>query len=359
MAQPWYTTREVVKGALDINETARANAQVDRAIESASRQIEGGLHRTFYPWHGTRRFDWPNAQRARPWRLWLDQYELVEVTSMTSGGVAIPPGNLVLYPTGGPPYNRVEIDIGSASAFSSGDSHQQAIAITGIWAGCPAAEDQIGTLTGNLDADPADTASITWSVTDLGVGDILRIGDERLIVTGRTMADSTQDTGGALAASAADVTVPVSNGAAFGAGSVLLVGAERMLVVDVAGNNLVVKRAWDGSVLAAHSSGVDVYHLAGVDVDRAQLGTVLAAHTSGAAVYRHVVPGPVSALCVGLSLAQVLGEQSGYARPGSAPGGSSSTKRDRPHDQKLGAGLDALWATAYAACGRKARIRGV
>lgn len=358
MAQPWYTTREVVKGALDINETARANAQVDRAIESSSRTIEGMLHRTFYPQLATRSFDWPNSQRARPWRLWLDQHELVEVIAVTSGGVSIPPGDLVLYPTGGPPYNRVEIDIDSASAFSSGDSHQQAIAITGVY-GYRADEEQIGTLTGNLDANPADTASITWTVTDLGVGDILRIGDERLIVTGRTMTDSTQDTGGALTASAADVTVPVSNGGAFGAGSVLLVGAERMLVVDVAGNNLIVKRAWDGSVLAAHSSGVDVYHLAGVDVDRAQLGTTLAAHTSGAAVYRHVVPGPVSALCVGLALAQVLGEQSGYARPGSAAGGSSSTKQARPHDREIGVGLDALWRTAYAACGRKARTRAV
>jgi len=358
MALPWYTTREVVKGALDINETARANRQIDRAIESASRTIEGGLHRTFYPWHGTRHFDWPNSQRARPWRLWLDQHELVEVTAMTSGGVAIPTGDLVLYPTGGPPYNRVEIDIDSASAYGSGDSHQQAIAITGVWAGCPADEERIGTLTGDLDADPADTASITWSVTDLGVGDILRIGDERLIVTGRTMVDSAQDTGGPLAASAADVTVPVSSGAAFAAGSVLLVGAERMLVVDVAGNNLIVKRAWDGAVLAAHSSGVDVYHPAGVDVDRAQLGTTLTAHTSGAAVYRHVVPGPVSALCVGLSLAQVLQEQSGYARAESRSG-SGAVSSSRQRAPEIGVGLDALWKVAYAVCGRKARTRAI
>jgi hypothetical protein len=112
-------------------------------------------------------------------------------------------------------------------------------------------------------------------------------------------------------------------------------------------------------VLAAHSSGVDVYHLAGVDVDRAQLGTTLAAHSSGAAVYRHVVPGPVSALCVGLSLAQVLGEQSGYARPESRSGSSSTVSSGRQRTQEVGVGLEALWQAAYAACGRKGRVRAV
>src|SRR5690606_22447868 len=58
---PWYTTRETVKAALDYKETARNDAQVDRAIESASRAVEGLLHRRFYPETATRYFDWPNA----------------------------------------------------------------------------------------------------------------------------------------------------------------------------------------------------------------------------------------------------------------------------------------------------------
>jgi hypothetical protein len=358
MAQPWYTTREQVKAALDVAETARANPQVDRAIAAASRTIEGRLHRKFYPQVGTRHFDWPNPQRARPWRLWLDQHELISITSLTAGGVTIDPGDYLLYPDDGPPYSRLEINLGGSAAFSSGATHQKAIAITGVWGSAPD-EEQIGTLTSDLDADPADTADVTWTVTDLGVGAILRIGDERLIVTQRTMVDSGQNTTGALLDRASDVTVPVADGSAYAAGQVLLIDSERMLVVDVAGNQLTVKRAWDGSVLASHSSGADVFHLAGVDIARAQLGSSLAAHGSGAAVYRHVVPGPVSALCVGLALAQVLGEQSGYARPESRTGGSGATSDSRRRTTEPGAGLPALWADAYAACGRKARIRGV
>lgn len=353
----WYATREAVKAALDIKETARSDRQVDRAIESASRQIEGVLHRTFYPQLDTRLFDWPNAQRARPWRLWLDAHELAELVEVSSGGVTIPPSDLVLYPTGGPPYNRIEINIDSSSAFSSGDTHQQAIAVTGVYAGCRLDEEPAGVLSGSASADGASV-----DVSDgaaVGVGDLLRVGDERMTVTGRSMLDTGQDLAADLAAQAAAVTVAVANGTAYSVDEVVLINAERMLIVDIAGNNLSVKRGWDGSVLAAHSSGAHIYASRRLAVERGAVGTTAAAHDSGAALVRHVPPGPVVALCVGLSLAQVLGEQAGYARPGPASGERSNVTRERTRNQKVGAGLDALWEAAYTACGRKARIRGV
>ena len=45
-------------------------------------------------------------------------------------------------------------------------------------------------------------------------------------------------------------TVPVTNGAAIAVGETILIDAERMLTVDIAGNNLIVKRGFDGSTLA-------------------------------------------------------------------------------------------------------------
>jgi hypothetical protein len=349
MAQPWYTTREVVKAALDIKETARSNNAVDRAIASASRAIEGYLHRHFYPLVATRRFDWPSPNRSRSWRLWLDQHELISVTSLVAGGVTIPDTDYLLYPTDGPPYSRIEIDLDSSSAFASGDTHQQAIVITGVY-GYRADEEQVGELTGDLDADADDDATLTWMTADIGVGDILRIGSERMIVTGRSMVDSSQNLGANLAAQANDVTVSVSNGSAFAVDEVLLVGSERMLIVDIAGNSLTVKRAWDGSVLAAHTSGADIYRLAGVQLDRAQLGTTLAAHTSGAAVYRHVVPGLIGELCVALATSTLMQRQAGWARTA----GSGEAQRE-----VTGRGLAQIRKDAYAAYGRKARIRGV
>jgi hypothetical protein len=350
MGRIWLCTREDVKGALDSAETARNNAQVDRAVDGASRSVEGYLHREFRPTLATKYFDWPGEQRPRPWRLWIEgRAQLVELDAVTAGGVAIPTGNVFLEPANyGPPYDRVEIDLGTTSAFSSAATHQRAIAFTGLW-GYSNDEEQVGSLAADLAADANAAPSITWTTADIGVGDVLRIGDERMIVSARSMVDTTQNLQTAIGASTADVTVAVASGAAFTPGEVVLLDSERMLVVDVAGNNLTVKRAWDGSVLAAHT-GSGIYSLTGVDVDRAQLGTVLAAHSSGAAIYRHLVPGLVRELATAEALDTLLQQQSGYAR------------RQRSGDaaqEDGGRGLPDLRDQARRRFGRKARTGAI
>jgi len=350
MATAWYATREDVKGALDSAETARNNGQVDRAIASGSRAIEALTHRRFYPQLAVRYFDWPNPNSRTAFRLWLDADEVITVTSLTAGGVAIPATDYFLEPfNSGPPFTHVEIDLDSPSAFSSGGTRQRAIAITGTF-GHSAAEEPVGALTASLAADPAATATATWTTARIGVGDILRIDAERVIVTERTMVDSTQNLGNTMTASAGDVTVQVSNGTAFTAEEVILVGSERMRIVDIAGNNLTVKRAWDGTVLAAHSSGVDVFTLTGVELDRAQLGTTLAAHSSGATIYRHVVPDLVRDLAIAEAVNQLQQETSGYARVI----GEGENAREG-----TGRGLFDLRRDTMAAYGRQARARAV
>lgn len=309
----WYCTREDVMSALDFKETARNTRQVDRAIESASRMIEGMTHRRFYPETDTRFFDWPNDQSGRSWRLWLDQNELISVTKLTAGGVEIPAADFFLEPANdGPPYTHIEIDLDSSSVFSSGGTHQRAISVLGVF-GYSAEFESAGTIT-----DPvATTTATTINVSDsslIGVGDLIKLGTEHMIVTGRSMLDTGQNIGANLDASNSAVTVPVTDGTAFHAGETLLIGSERMLIVDIAGNSLIVKRAWDGSVLAAHTSGADIYASRTLTVERGALGTTAATHLDNAAVSRHVVPGAVRALAVAESLVTILNETSGYAR---------------------------------------------
>jgi hypothetical protein len=359
MATPVYCTREDVTGALDVKLTARSYRQVDRAVQSGTRSVEGLLHRTFRPVTATRYFDWPNHQYARAYRLWLDANELVSVSALVAGGVTIPASDYFLEPANyGPPYNRIEIDLASSSAFAAGDTHQRAIAVTGLF-GYGNDEEQVGDLTSTLDADIADTASATWTTAHIGVGDVLRIDSERMIVTDKTMVDSGQNLGGAgLAASMADVTVPVADGSAFAVGVVLRLDSERMLLVDKAGNNLTVKRGWDGTVLAAHSAGVDVYTLTGVELDRAQLGTTLAAHTSGADIFRHLVPPLVRELNIAEAINTIQQEGSGYARR-SGLGEERGSGQARSDIEASGRGLDDTREQAWAAFARKARSRAV
>lgn len=248
---PVYCTRQDVKRALDVHETARSNGQVDRAVEAASRTIEGVLHRRFYPQLDTRFFDWPNPQRARPWRLWLDQHELISVTTLTAGGVTIAPSDFFLEPNGtGPPFTRLEIDLDSPAAFNSGGSHQRAIGVTGVY-GYTVDEAPVGVL-----AEPLDASETGVDVTDsaqIGVGDLIKVDGERMLVTGRSMLTTGQTLQTPLTASNANVTVAVTTGSAYSVDEVILLDSERMLIVDIAGNQLTVKRAWDGSVLAAHT----------------------------------------------------------------------------------------------------------
>jgi hypothetical protein len=359
MATPVYCTREDVTGALDVKLTARSYRQVDRAVQAGARSVEGLLHRTFRPVTATRYFDWPNYQYARPWRLWLDAGEVISVSSLVAGGVVIPASDYFLEPANsGPPYTRIEIDLASSSVFAAGATHQRAIEAV-VLEGFRNDEEQVGDLTSALDADPADTATATWTSAFIGVGDVLRIDSERLIVTEKTMVDSTQNLGGAgLAASVADTTVPVSDGSAFAVGVVLRIDSERMLLVDKAGNNLTVKRAWDGTVLAAHTAGADVYTLTGVELARAQLGTTLAAHSSGADIIRHLVPPLVRELNIAEAINTIQQEGSGYARR-SGLGEERGSGQARSDIEASGRGLDDLREQAWTAFARKARSRAV
>ncbi len=358
MATPVYCTREDVTGALDVKLTARNHRQVDRAVQSGARSVEGLLHRTFRPVLATRYFDWPDRQHGLPWRLWLNQHELISLDTLTAGGVVIPSTDYFLEPANsGPPYGRIEIDLASSAAFQAGDTHQRAVAGLGLF-GFRNDEEQVGDLTATLAADEAATASATWTTAHIGVGDVLRVDSERLIVTEKTMVDSGQNLGGGgLAASAADVTVPVTDGTAFAVGVVLRLDSERMLLVDKAGNNLTVRRAWDGTVLAAHTAGVDVFTLTGVELDRAQLGTALAAHSSGADIFRHLVPGLVRELNVAEAINTLQQEGSGYARRagiGEERGGGRFGRVEA-----TGRGLDDLREQAWTAFARKARTRAI
>lgn len=348
MTEVWYCTRESVARALDYKLTARDFDRIDEAIPAASREIEGELNLTFYPLTATYRFDWPNKQTARSWRLWLDDLQLIQLTALTTGPVTIPVNNVKLYPTQGPPYSRIELDISTSSAFGSGLTYQYDIAATGIWGGCPLVETQDATLAEALDATETDV-DISKS-SQIGVGSIIRVDDERMLVVNRQMIDTTQNITSNLTADSAVTTVGVGSGAAFAVNEVILVGSERMLVTDIAANNLVVRRSWDGTALAAHTTGDDVFALRTLQVLRGALGTVAATHASSAAVQVFSPPSLIRTLAKACTIDVLLNESAGYARVS----GSGDNEREMS-----GKALAQLWTKAKAAYGRQGRSRAV
>lgn len=334
-----YATREAVKRALDSAETARNNAQIDAALDASTDSIHGLTHRIFYPQTGTKYFEWPNDQLGTAYRLWLDENELVSVTSMTSGGIAIT--DYFLEPNGsGPPYDRVEIDLGGQDAFGGGPTRQRDVTITGVWAGCPAVEASVGTLATTINAS---TTTVDLTAGTAGVGDLIRVDTERLQVTGRQSVTTGATITADVSDSRAVTAVPVSSATGFTVDELVLIDAERMRIVDIAGSNLIVERAADGSVLAAHITGATVYAQRRYTVERAAAGTTAASHTGGVSVVRHVPPPLITQLSVAEALTTLGAQASGYARTA----GSDENATD-----VSGAGIASLRERVYTRFGR-------
>jgi hypothetical protein len=345
----WYCTRDDVKSALDSKETARNHAQIDRAIEAASRAVEGYLHRSFAPILSTRVFDWPNQQYSRAWRLWLDENDLISVSAFTSGGTTVASTDYFLEPANsGPPYDRLEIDLDSSAAFATGGTHQRSVSITGLW-GYSDEGTAVGTIAEALDDSETGVDVDGPTAALVGVGSVLKVGSERMLVTERGTLTTGQTLQTDMTAVDNNVTVAVTTGSSFSVGEVILLNSERMKIIDVAGNNLTVIRAWDGSVLATHS-GSTIYGYRTLTVTRGALGTTAASHSTASAVTRWDVPGPVRELCVAEAQNDLLQERAGYAR---TAGSGDSEKEARV------LGLESLRLSVRRSHGRKARIGAV
>jgi hypothetical protein len=167
---------------------------------------------------------------------------------------------------------------------------------------------------------------------------------------GKTNLDTTQNLGTNLTAATNNVTVAVGSGAAFTTGEVILIDSERMLITDIAGNNLTVKRAWDGTVLAAHTSPADIYARRALTVERGMQGTTAASHLTGATIYRFVPPSIVRTLALGATLFTLHQQHIDYAATTGGQLGQSTR-------ETKGKALEDLWDRCYGSVGRKVRVR--
>lgn len=349
VTEPCTVTREAVKKALDVKGTSRSDDDVDRAIQAGSRAAEGLLHRVFYPRDTTRYFDWPSYQYAYPWRIWLDAWELAAIpTSVTTGGIAIPLANLNFEPVNsGPPYTYFEINRATNSAFGIGTTPQRDVAVTSTF-GFDLNAAGAGALAAAMSDTTTEAATVTNSAA-AGVGDVLVVGSERMLLADKALASTGQTQQGTISSSTADQMLGVQNGAGFAVGETVTLDAETMLVTNVVGNSLLVKRGWDGTTPATHT-GATIYAPRSWTVTRGAFGTTAATHLNGSAISRYTPPSLVTQLALAEAENNLLQAVSGYARTVGAADNA------RPVS---GQSLADIRAQAYAQYGRKARRRTV
>lgn len=315
-----YATREQIKRSLEVNATAYADWLIDQKLEAGSRIVEAFLHRRFYPELRTIKLDYPNYSYSPAWTFELGANEIISLSSLVSGGITIPIGNIFLRRDDDidePPYSRIEIDLSTSSAFSAGTTFQRDTVATGLFSGDRDTDTSIprAILGGNINnlvtsivLNPAS------GLFDIGVGSLLLIGTERMLVVERRMSDTGQNLVTNMAQSQDDVIVDVADGTQFAVGETILLGPERMKIQDIAANNLIVERAFDGSILAAQTAPVDVFALRTCNVKRGILGSTAASHNLNDNVYVHQYPGPVNELCIAETVILLEGNAAAYKK---------------------------------------------
>ena len=377
-----YSNRTDVQRSVDFKPGLDANAAIDRALTSAADNIDGQMHRVFYPSNDTRYFDWPNqggsggGQYAQPWRLWLNENDLTCMSALVAGGVSIPLSAIFLEPVNNPQkglpyYTYLELDRSQSYSFGNlSQTPQHSIAITGDPWGYGADADPAGTLAAELDSD--DTTLTASDGSEFGPGDLIILGygrgsapfpsaygyagsiapylGERCLVTdvAAVATGLTQSGGGVSTASSGDNALSTTGTGALNAGEVIAMDTEDMLVEQITGV-ATVRRGFNGTAVQAHSAAA-VYAFRQFSVARAQLGTTAASYLATAAIYRHRVPPLVRDLSIAEAANQVLQEAAAYARTV----GSGEGAHPAP-----GISLLDKWDECRTRHGRKGRMRGV
>lgn len=344
-----YCTLEQVKSAAITTPPSYNDTQILREIATASAIIDGDMRRppgSFWPTTDTRYFDWLDHQYSLTWRLWLDGNELGALpTQVLSSGVDITAGVLARNAIGDsvPPYSYLEQNLAADATFMAGATYQRALAVTGLFLACPPLENPGGTLAA---VNASATIAVCSNSATVGVGNVLRVDTERMVVTGKSLADSGQTLQApGLTANTPNNLVPVTTGSAYASGEVLTIDGEQMLVTDIAGNNLLVKRGYNGTPVTAHTTGATIYAGRQLTLARGALGTTAASHANNAPISVHVVPSAVQTLSIAETLRLLGLERSGY-----------TMVIERGNLTKIST-ADTLWAQVRGPYQRKLRLR--
>lgn len=351
-----YATREQVMSSLEIRNMSRARTLIDNKLEAGARSIEGLTNRRFYPERKIVTGDWPSYQMAPPWQYQLDGNDLISVNTLTSGGVVIAPSDFYLRrwdDVDESPYEYIEVKLSSNAAFSGGPTFQRSLSIDGLFGFNDIDTSIVGGLLGASINSSVTTIIINPSggIYPVGVGSVVLIGSERMVLTNRSMRDTAQNLQLSMTADRAMKTVSVTDGTAFALEEIILIDSERMRIDDIAGNTLLVTRGIDGTVLASHTATTaDIFALRQFTARRGALGSTAASHTSADPVYAWVPPALINELQIAETVVMLEQNASAYAR--------TVGSGDNAHEAS-GKGLEDLRNQVYSTYGRKLRTRAI
>lgn len=318
MVPIWYASLTEVKRAADIPASPLYDLKVSDVMSEATDAVESLCSRVFYPTLATRYFPWPQDRTQSPSLLRLGSSEAISLVSVVNGdGSTIDTSRLKLIKEGqvddGPPYNAIHID---GSFVTNGSFPDRSIAATALY-GHQLNERSAAVTTTNLSGSTVDISNTSL----IGVGSLIRIGNERLVVLQRGWKNTGNITPVTLDDEESDDRFTLSIGSTLNVGEELFIDNERMLITEIIGNDVIVDRGAYGSVLRVHSGQTTVYVNRSLTVERAVLGTTSTDTLSGAGVQLFVFPPLVRQLCRAEALNIIQQDAASYgSRSGSNQG---------------------------------------
>lgn len=361
-------TREQIMQSLEVLESAYGGHLIDSKLQAATRSAEGFLHRRFYPERRTILRDWPNRSSSPSWELDLGDQELISVEAVVSGGTNIT-SDVVLRrgdDLAEPPYSSLHINLSTNSAFSAGTSWQRSLSIQGLFG----YSDTSTALAGGALSGAINSSVTTLVINPLsgyytvGIGSLLLIGTERLLIMDRRMSSTALTTTSAMTDINSARTFTSAGAASLAIGETILIDSERMRIDDIAGSTVIVSRAWDGTVLGSHTSGSTIYALRTFVAARGVLGSTAASHSDAASVYVHDFPPLFNELVVAETVVLLEQSSGAYSRTSSSGtrGVSAAgwvTRNTGVGKGAPGLGLDDIRERAWMELGRKSRSAAI
>ncbi len=259
---------------------ALKEAAVMRYIRAASDYIDQKIGR-FIPVTETRRYDGNGLLE-----MFIDL--CLAVTSLTLDATAITSTQYLLYPRSrhweNGPYNVLIIDP-DATELSCWTAERDVVIIVGRWGLYEDTEATGATVSSQSSSETSLAASSGAAVSP---GAVLLIESEQELVTATgDPSDSTANTNEAVDIS--EEEIDVTDGTKVYTGETIRVDYEQMLVIGIKGNTLMVRRGYNGTAKATHSTSTDVYVYRTFTVSRGVNGTTAAAHSSKA-ISRYMAP---------------------------------------------------------------------
>lgn len=349
-----YATREQIMRSLEVLESAYAGHLIDAKIRAASRSAEGFLHRRFYPELRTILRDWPNHSSSPSWEIDLGDQEAIAVDTVTSGGTDIT-ADVILRrgdDLAEPPYSTLQVNLSTNAAFSAGTSWQRSLSLRMLFG----YSDTATSLAGGSLSGIINSTVTTLVINPLsgyftpGIGSLIKIGTERLLLMDRRMSSTTLTTTSSLTDVQSARSFTSAGAASLAVGEIILLDSERMRIDDIAGSTVIVTRAWDGTVLASHTSGSTIYALRTFVAWRGALGSIAASHADTDPVYVHEYPALLNELVIAETVTLLEQNAGGYAR---TLGSGAGTR------EAVGLGLDDIRERAYRELGRKNRLAAI